>query len=161
MHLAKKDWSVFPTVHMCGDSFPSKKEVKRANEGVKRVLGDMNQDKAFSIQFFPDCGAPSVLEDVMVSNTTCTSTSCSHFFHMNFVCPHQAGHFPRPRRMLYGQSVSLSVNNNEIPFKQSQRLFCRYFQRLLFPGIHFTHTQTNALFSPIIVLKHSLYTQRG
>ncbi len=38
------------------------------NEGVKRVLGDANQDKKLTIQFFSDCGAPS--EDVMASNTT-------------------------------------------------------------------------------------------
>ncbi len=65
MYLAKTGWSVLPMVHMCGDSFLSRKEVERANEGVKRVLGNANQDKKVAIQFFPDCGAPSVLEDVM------------------------------------------------------------------------------------------------
>ncbi len=52
------------------DPFLSRKEVERANEGVKPIIGDANQDKKLAIQFFPNCGAPSVLEDVMASSTT-------------------------------------------------------------------------------------------
>ncbi len=65
-YLEKKDCSALPKIQVWR-FFPSKKEVKRANEGVKRVLGGTNQDKAFAI---PDCGALSVFEDVMASNTT-------------------------------------------------------------------------------------------
>ncbi len=65
-YLAEKVFSALPKVHVWR-FLPSKKEVKRANEGVKRVLGGTNQDKAFAI---PDCGALSVFEDVMASNTT-------------------------------------------------------------------------------------------
>ncbi len=59
--LGKKDCSALPKIHVW------RKAVKRANEGVKRVLGGTNQDKAFAIS---DCGALSVIEDVMASNTT-------------------------------------------------------------------------------------------
>ncbi len=44
-YFAKRDRSALPTVHMCRDSFLSGKEVERANEVVKRVIGDANQDK--------------------------------------------------------------------------------------------------------------------
>ncbi len=73
--LAKKDGSILPAVHMCGNSFLSRKEVERVNEGLKRVLGDTNQDKKLAIQFFPDFGASSILEDVMASYTTFDFTS--------------------------------------------------------------------------------------
>ncbi len=40
-YLARNDGSVhvLPTVHMCGDSYLSRKDVERANERVKRVRG--------------------------------------------------------------------------------------------------------------------------
>ncbi len=39
--FSKKDGLVLPTVHMCGDS-SLQKRVEKANEEVKRVLGDAN-----------------------------------------------------------------------------------------------------------------------
>ncbi len=108
-YLAKKGGFVLPTVHMCVDSFLSRKEVEKANEGLKRVLGDANQDKKLAIQFFPDCGAPSVLEDVMVSNTTFDFTSRSHFFHVNCVLIHRLGAFAMPPHV-YGYVMNFCDN---------------------------------------------------
>ncbi len=42
-YLAKKDGSVLPTVHKCGDTSLSRKGVERENERQKQVLGHANQ----------------------------------------------------------------------------------------------------------------------
>ncbi len=51
-YLAQKGRSVPP---MVGDTL-SRNEVERANERVKQVLRDANQDKKLAIQFLPDRG---------------------------------------------------------------------------------------------------------
>ncbi len=92
---------------MCRESFLSRKAVQRANERVKQVLRDANQDKKLAIQFFPDYGAPSVLEDMIASNTTLYAYILIVLLPRHLCTRTQTGHFMPRHRMLYGHVINL------------------------------------------------------
>ncbi len=69
MYLIDEDRRVHTTNGTHVQGILSRKEVERANEGVKGCLEmRVKTITKLAIQFFPDCGAPS--ETVMASNTT-------------------------------------------------------------------------------------------
>ncbi len=126
-YLAKKTGPYFQQYTCAGISFLSGKEVERSNKGVKRVLGDTNQDNKLAIQFQNPAlprwwGSKCSRRRDGLARTQLSTLYIYILITLLPLCARtQTGHFVPRRCMLYGYVINFC--NNFAKFKLKKMTF--------------------------------------